>query len=85
MCEVVEEIVDVGEFFNYGLEVGLKVELLMVLVMNINEDLFIVFNGYKDEEFMCLVLLGCKLGCCMVVVVEKYFEFLLLVCIVKEL
>lgn len=85
MCEVVEEIVEVGKLFNYGLEVGLKVEFFIVFVMNINEDLLIILNGYKDDEFMCLVLLGRKLGCKVVVVVEKYSEFLLLVKILKEL
>lgn len=85
MCEVVEEIVDVGKLFNYGLEVGLKVEFLIVFVMNINEEFLIILNGYKDDEVMCFVLLGRKLGCCVVVVVEKYIEFFFLVKIVKEL
>ena len=85
MREVVEEIVDAGEPFNYGLEAGSKAELLTVLAMNTNEDSLTVLNGYKDEEFMRLALLGRKLGRRMVVVVEKYSELLLLVRIAKEL
>ncbi|MCW8109085.1 biosynthetic arginine decarboxylase [Alteromonas ponticola] len=85
MREVVEEIVDAGQAFNYGLEAGSKAELLTVLAMNTNEGSLTVLNGYKDEEFMRLALLGRKLGRRMVVVVEKYSELLLLVKTSKEL
>lgn len=85
MREVVEEIVDAGEAYNYGLEAGSKAELLTVLAMNTNEDSLTILNGYKDEEFMRLALLGRKLGRRMVVVVEKFTELLLLVKIAKEL
>lgn len=85
MREVVEEIVDAGEPFNFGLEAGSKAELITALAMNTNEDSLTILNGYKDEEFMRLALLGRKLGRKMVVVVEKFSELLLLVKIAKEL
>lgn len=85
MREVVEEIVEAGAPFNYGLEAGSKAELLTVLAMNTNEDSLTILNGYKDDEFMRLALLGRKLGRKIVVVVEKYSELLLLVKIAKEL
>ncbi|WP_202262856.1 MULTISPECIES: biosynthetic arginine decarboxylase [unclassified Alteromonas] len=85
MREVVEEIVDAGKPFNYGLEAGSKAELLTVLAMNTNEDSLTILNGYKDDEVMRLALLGRKLGRRVVVVVEKYTELLLLVKIAKEL
>ncbi|QPG05531.1 biosynthetic arginine decarboxylase [Salinimonas marina] len=85
MREVVEEIVDAGEPFNYGLEAGSKAELVTALALNINENSLTILNGYKDDEFMRLALLGRKLGRKMVVVVEKYTELLLLVKIAKEL
>jgi arginine decarboxylase len=85
MREVVEEVVDAGEIYNYGLEAGSKAELITVLAMNTNENSLTILNGYKDEEFMRLALLGRKLGRRMVVVVEKYSELLLLVKIAKEL
>lgn len=85
MREVVEEIVDAGKPFNYGLEAGSKAELITVLAYNTNVDSLTILNGYKDEEFMRLALLGTKLGRKMVVVVEKYSELLLLVKIAKEL
>ena len=85
MREVFEGIVVAGEAYNYGLEAGSKAELLTGLAMNTNEDSLTILNGYKDEEFMRLALLGRKLGRRMVVVVEKFTELLLLVKIAKEL
>ena len=85
MREVVEEIVNAGNPFQYGLEAGSKAELLAALAMNTNPDSLTVLNGYKDEEFMRLALLGGKLGNRVLVVVEKYSELLLLVKIAKEL
>jgi len=85
MREVVEEIVDAGEPFNYGLEAGSKAELITVLALNTNEESLTVLNGYKDEEFMKLALLGRKLGRRIVVVIEKYSELTLLVKTSKEL
>jgi arginine decarboxylase len=85
MREVVEEIVDAGTPYNYGLEAGSKAELLTVLAYNTNEQSLTILNGYKDEEVMRLALLGCKLGRKVIVVVEKYSELLLLVKTAKAL
>ncbi len=74
MREVVEEVVHAGEAFNYGLEAGSKAELLTVLAYNTNEDSLTILNGYKDEEFMNLAMLGRKLGRKIIIVVEKYSE-----------
>ncbi|MEP1447334.1 MAG: biosynthetic arginine decarboxylase [Paraglaciecola sp.] len=85
MREVVEEIVDAGAPFNYGLEAGSKAELLTVMALNTNTDSLTVLNGYKDEEFMRLALLSRKLGRKTIVVIEKFSELILLVKIAKEL
>ena len=79
MREVVEEIVDAGMPYNYGLEAGSKPELLAVLAYNTNPEALTVLNGYKDEEFMRLALLGRRLGRKVVVVIEKFSELVLLV------
>jgi arginine decarboxylase len=84
MREVVEEIVDAGKPFNFGLEAGSKAELLAALAMNTNESSLTILNGYKDEEFMRLALLGRQLGRRIIVVIEKYSELLLLVKIAKQ-
>lgn len=76
MREVVEEIVDAGTPFNYGLEAGSKPELLAALAMNTNQNSLTILNGYKDEDFLRLALLGNQIGRKVIVVVEKYSELL---------
>ena len=85
MREVVEEIVDAGTPYNYGLEAGSKAELLVVMAYNTTVDSLTILNGYKDEEFMRLALLSRKLGRKAIVVIEEYSELQLLVKIAKEL
>jgi arginine decarboxylase len=85
MREVVEEIVDAGAPYDYGLEAGSKSELLAVLAYNTNANSLTILNGYKDEEFIRLSLLGRKLGRKVVVVIEKFSELVLLIRISKEL
>src|SRR2546423_311296 len=63
-----------GGAFHYGLEAGSKGELLIVLAMNNDPDAITVCNGYKDEEFLRLALMGRKLGRKIIVVIEKLSE-----------
>src|SRR5215208_4405809 len=72
--EVVEEILDAGAPYHFGLEAGSKGELLVVLGMNSDPDALTVCNGYKDEDFLRLALLGRKMGRKVVVVIEKLSE-----------
>lgn len=76
MREVVDEIVDAGAPFNYGLEAGSKPELIAALAMNTNQNSLTILNGYKDEDFLRLALLGIQLGRKVIVVVEKYSELI---------
>src|SRR5690606_34465215 len=55
---VVEEILTYGQPYGVGLEVGSKPELQAVLALTDRTDHIIVCNGYKDEEFMRLALMG---------------------------
>ena len=48
MREVVEEIVDAGAPFNYGLEAGSKAELITVMAYNTNIDSLTILNGYRE-------------------------------------
>lgn len=82
--EVVEEILDAGEPFQYGLEAGSKGELMAVIAMNGTENLTIV-NGYKDESVMRLAAVGLKMGKKVIVVVEKLNELDALTKICKEM
>src|SRR6185503_1068223 len=71
---VVEEIVDFGKEFGVGLECGSKPELQAVLGLAEHTDHLIVCNGYKDEEFMRLALMGQKLGHQVFIVIEQMAE-----------
>lgn len=72
---VLEEIVAVRETgYPVGLEAGSKPELLAVLAMSGAAGNTIVCNGYKDEEYIRLALLGQRLGYQVYIVVEKLSE-----------
>jgi len=72
--EVVEEILDAGTPYNTGLEAGSKAELLTVLAVNDNPEALTICNGYKDEEYLRLCILGRKLGRKVIPVIEKLSE-----------
>jgi arginine decarboxylase len=71
---VVQEIVEFGTPHGAGLECGSKPELMAVLGLNESTRHMIVCNGYKDEEFMRLALMGQKLGHTVMVVLEQLNE-----------
>jgi arginine decarboxylase len=71
--QVVEEIFQYGRQFNFGLEAGSKPELLAVLAVANNETP-IVCNGFKDDEYIEMVMLATKIGRQITTVVEKYTE-----------
>ncbi len=72
--EVVEEILDAGRPFNFGLEVGSKPELFAALALQNQAGGMIICNGYKDAGFVKMALLGIKLGKKVIMVVEKLEE-----------
>lgn len=74
MREVVDEVVEAGRPYDYGLEAGSKPELMAVLSCKTSEDSLIVCNGFKDEDYMRLALLGRKLNRKVVVVIEEFSE-----------
>lgn len=77
---VVEEIRDIGGPLGFGLEAGSKPELLVVLGMSeARPDMPIVCNGFKDDEFIEMVVLATKVGRNIIPVVEKFSELELLV------
>ena len=71
---VVEEIVEFGAEHGVGLECGSKPELQAVLGLGERTDHLIVCNGYKDEEFMRLALMGQRLGHQVFIVLEQLGE-----------
>jgi arginine decarboxylase len=82
---VVEEIVQYGQDHGVGLEVGSKPELQAVLALTERADHIIVCNGYKDEEYIRLALMGQKLGHTVLIVIEKISEVDILLKLAKEM
>jgi len=71
--QVVEEVYRYGREFKFGLEAGSKPELLAVMAIADNETP-IMCNGFKDDEYIALVMLAKKIGRQIVPIVEKYSE-----------
>ena len=71
--QVVEEVFEFGRPYRFGLEAGSKPELLAVLAIADN-DTPIICNGFKDDEYIEMVMLAKKIGRQIIPVVEKYTE-----------
>jgi arginine decarboxylase len=75
--QVVEEVMQFGRPFNFGLEAGSKPELMAVAALADN-DTPIICNGFKDAEFIEMAMLAHKIGRRIIPVVEKYTELSLI-------
>jgi arginine decarboxylase len=82
---VLEELVAAGDEHGVGLEVGSKPELQAVLALSERPNHLIVCNGYKDEEYLYLALMGQKLGHDVLIVIEKITEVDLLLKVAGEM
>ncbi|MDX2207246.1 MAG: biosynthetic arginine decarboxylase [Gemmatimonadales bacterium] len=82
---VVQEIVEFGAAHGVGLECGSKPELMAVLGLNESTNHLIICNGYKDEEFMRLALIGQQLGHRVVIVLEQVSELDVLLKVADEM
>jgi len=75
--QVVEEVLEFGKPFRFGLEAGSKPELMAVMALADN-DTPIICNGFKDDEYIEMAMLAQKLGRTIIPVVEKYTELRLI-------
>ncbi len=82
--EVVDEILDAGEPYHFGLEAGSKPELLVALAMLDSTDCLLICNGYKDADYIRLALMGRRLGKKVILVVEQFSEVDAIIRIAKE-
>jgi arginine decarboxylase len=73
---VVEQVINYGKVYGFGLEAGSKPELLAVVAMT-EADTPIICNGFKDAEFIEMAMLAQKMGRKVIPVVEKYTELAL--------
>ena len=71
--QVVEEVLNFGRPYGFGLEAGSKPELLAVVALADNSTP-IICNGFKDAEFIETAMLGHQIGRNIIPVVEKYTE-----------
>lgn len=73
---VVENIVEFGKPYGFGLEAGSKPELLLAMSSLIkgSPDALLVCNGYKDADYVSLALLAKKLKLHCVIVLEQEEE-----------
>lgn len=83
--EVVEEILDAGKPYQFGLEVGSKPELFAGLALQGQQESLIICNGYKDSLFIRMALMGIKLGKKVVMVVEKLEELRQIIAVSRQM
>ena len=82
---VVQEIVEFGTPHGVGLECGSKPELMAVLGLHESTSHLVICNGYKDEEFMRLALIGQQLGHRVIIVLEQLTELDVLLKVAAEM
>lgn len=82
--EVVESFLREGAKQSVGVEAGSKAELVAALSVEQAADSLLVCNGFKDEAFINLALLGIQAGKRVVIVVEKLNELRMLIRRAKE-
>src|SRR5664280_2684284 len=75
--QVVEEVLEFGKPYHFGLEAGSKPELIAVMALADN-DTPIICNGFKDDEYIEMAMLAQKVGRQIIPVVEKYTELRLI-------
>ncbi len=73
--EVVLEILEAGEPYNFGLECGSKAELFAALPHLERDDMLLICNGYKDSTMLRAIIAGRQIGKNVIPVLEKYHEF----------
>ena len=83
--EVVEEIVDAGKKYHFGLEAGSKPEMIAALSVHEDPESLLIGNGYKDRELIQAALMGVKLGKKVILVVEKLEELYQILAVGKRM
>lgn len=71
---VVEEVVEFGARWSYGLEAGSKPELLIALANAQESGGLILCNGYKDDKYIETALLAQRFDKTVIVVLERIEE-----------
>ena len=72
--EVVEEILEAGQPYHFGLEAGSKPELILAMANIEDSERLLICNGYKDETYLNLALMAQKMGKNVIIVIEQLDE-----------
>src|SRR5437868_6576233 len=72
--EVVQEILEAGRPYGFGLECGSKAELVAALPHLEDDNTLLICNGYKDSVMIRLLLIGQQLGKNVIPILEKFSE-----------
>jgi len=83
--QISESVMKFGKKYQYGLEAGSKAELLAALAMIETGDSTIICNGYKDQDYINLVLHAQRSGFSVIPVVEKFTEVEMILSQAKQL
>jgi len=68
---LIDEVVEFGQPWQYGLEAGSKPELLIALSAISDPNGLIICNGYKDRKYIETALLAQRFGKTVIVVLER--------------
>lgn len=68
--EFIDNVVNVGRKYSYGLEVGSKTEFMAALHYDLGPDSLFICNGFKDAEFIEMGCIAKALGKNVVLVIE---------------
>ena len=71
---VVEQLMESGRRWHFGLEAGSKAELLIALALLEDPEALLICNGYKDRRYIETAILARRLGRQPVVVIEQADE-----------
>jgi len=83
--EIIEEFLRAGRRYDFGIEVGSKPELYAALAHEQSPDSLMICNGFKDESYIRLALLGTELGKNVVIVIEKIGELEMVLQLAREI
>jgi len=77
--QLVEDLVQFGQPFQFGLEAGSKPELIIALATLNTPNSLLICNGYKDREYIETALLATRIGHQPIIVLEQIEEVLLVI------
>ena len=83
--EVVSEFLREGSHCRIGLECGSKAELYAALAQHQSSDSLLLCNGFKDEAFIRLALLGVQAGKRVTIIVEKLNELKMVIKLYRQI